>query len=65
MLASDERSDAELFIDTRSLSVNSPGQNSMSSSRSKDRTSSNFERKAMRFAVSVSSFILLTPRNCL
>jgi hypothetical protein len=36
----------------------------MSSSRSNDRTASNRMRKFARFAVSVSSFILLTPRNC-
>jgi len=64
LLASDDRSEDELWMDTRSLSVKSAGQNSMSSSRSKDRTASNLMRKDARFAVSVSSFMLLTPRNC-
>jgi len=48
-----------------SLSVNKAGQNSMSSSRSKDLPASNFCRKVVTEAVSVSSFILLTPLNCL
>jgi hypothetical protein len=65
LLAREERSDDELWIDTRSLSVKRPGQNSMSSSRSNDRTSSNFVRKLDTDTDSVSSFILLTPRNCL
>lgn len=65
LLASDDRSEDELCIDTRSLSVNNPGQNSISSSKSKDRQASNFIRKLFRDTDSVSSFILLTPRNCL
>lgn len=48
-----------------SLSVKRPGQNSRSSSSSKDRMASNFERKAESAAVSLSSFMLRTPRNCL
>ena len=64
-LAKDDRSDEELCIDTRSLSVNRFGQNSMSSSKSKERTASNFVRKLDTDTDSVSSFILLTPRNCL
>lgn len=48
-----------------SLSVNKAGQNSMSSSKSKDLPASNFCRKVVTEAVSVSSFILLTPLNCL
>lgn len=47
LLAKDERSDP-LFIDTRSLSVKRPGQNSKSSSRSNDRVASNFMRKLLR-----------------
>lgn len=46
-----------------SLSVSRPGQNSRSSSRSKDRPASKRERKADRAAVSLSSFMLRTPRN--
>lgn len=64
LLASEERSEA-LEIETKSLSVNRPGQNSMSSSRSNERPASNFVRKAVRDAVSLSSFMLRTPRNCL
>src|SRR5271156_1840623 len=48
-----------------SLSVNKAGQNSMSSSKSKDLPASNFCRKVVTEAVSVSSFIFLTPLNCL
>jgi len=48
-----------------SLSVNKAGQNSMSSSKSKDLPASNFCRKVVTDTVSVSSFILLTPLNCL
>ena len=48
-----------------SLSVKRPGQNSRSSSRSKDRPASNFRRKVDSEAVSVSSFMLRTPRKCL
>ena len=48
-----------------SLSVSKPGQNSRSSSRSKDRTDSNLLRKAESDADSLSSFMLRTPRNCL
>lgn len=48
-----------------SVSVRRLGQNSMSSSRSKERPASNFVRKVEREAVSVSSFMLRTPRNCL
>lgn len=62
LLAKEERSD-ELEIETKSLSVNRPGQNSMSSSRSNERLVSNLLRKAEREAVSVSSFMLRTPRN--
>lgn len=62
LLANEERSDA-LEIETKSVSVNKPGQNSMSSSRSKDRLVSNLVRKAVREAVSLSSFMLRTPRN--
>jgi hypothetical protein len=47
-----------------SLSVNKPGQNSMSSSRSNERPASNFMRKAFSDAVSVSSFMLRIPRKC-
>jgi len=62
LLANEERSDA-LEMETKSVSVNRPGQNSMSSSRSKDRLVSNLVRKAEREAVSLSSFMLRTPRN--
>jgi predicted metal-binding protein len=62
LLANEERSDA-LEMETKSVSVNRPGQNSMSSSRSKDRLVSNLVRKAVREAVSLSSFMLRTPRN--
>lgn len=48
-----------------SFSVKRAGQNSMSSSRSKDLPASNFCRKVVTVAVSVSSFMLLTPLNCL
>lgn len=46
-----------------SLSVSRPGQNSRSSSRSKDRPASKRVRKADRAADSLSSFMLRTPRN--
>lgn len=46
-----------------SVSVRRLGQNSMSSSRSKERPASNLVRKVEREAVSVSSFMLRTPRN--
>jgi hypothetical protein len=62
LLASEDRSD-ELEMETKSLSVNRPGQNSMSSSRSKDRLVSNLLRKADSDADSLSSFMLRTPRN--
>jgi predicted metal-binding protein len=62
LLANEERSDA-LEMETKSVSVNRPGQNSMSSSRSKDRLVSNLVRKAVREVVSLSSFMLRTPRN--
>lgn len=62
LLANEERSDA-LEMETKSVSVNRPGQNSMSSSRSKDRLVSNLVRKAVSEAVSLSSFMLRTPRN--
>lgn len=65
LLAREERSDDALWIETISLSVKSPGQNSKSSSRSKDRPASNFTRKVTREGDSVSSFMLRTPRNCL
>lgn len=45
-----------------SLSVRRPGQNSMSSSRSKERTASNLVRKAERAAVSFISLMPRTPR---
>lgn len=64
LLDSDDRSDEELLIDTRSFSVNSLGQNSMSSSRSNDLLASNCDRKLETDDDSVSSFMLLTPRNC-
>lgn len=62
LLANEERSDA-LEMETKSVSVNRPGQNSISSSRSKDRLVSNLVRKAVSEAVSLSSFMLRTPRN--
>lgn len=64
LLARDERSDA-LEMELISLSVRRLGQNSISSSRSKERTASNFMRKFARELDSPSSFILRTPRNCL
>jgi len=59
----EERSDA-LEMETMSLSVNRLGQNSMSSSSSKERPASNLARNVEREAVSLSSFMLRTPRNC-
>lgn len=48
-----------------SLSVKSLGQNSMSSSRSKDRLASNCDRKAVTEGDSTdSSLMLFIPRNC-
>lgn len=41
LLESDDRSEAPLLMETKSLSVRSLGQNSMSSSRSKERLVSN------------------------
>lgn len=55
--------EAALAEQLTSVSVNRLGQNSMSSSRSKERLVSNFVRNAVREAVSLSSFILRTPRN--
>jgi hypothetical protein len=46
-----------------SSSVNKLGQNSRSSSRSKDRPASNRARKAVTAGASASSRMLLTPRN--
>jgi hypothetical protein len=63
LLANEERSEA-LDIETKSVSVNRPGQNSMSSSRSKERLVSNLVRKAERAAVSLSSF-MPRRRSCL
>jgi hypothetical protein len=48
-----------------SLSVNKPGQNSRSSSRSKDRPASNLLRKELTEATSAKSFIVRPPRICL
>lgn len=62
LLASEDRSD-ELEIETKSISVKRLGQNSMSSSRSKERLVSNLVRNAVKDAVSLSSFMLRTPRN--
>jgi len=59
LLAREERSDEALWMETRSLSVNRPGQNSMSSSRSKERPASNLERKTARFIESAMSRTLL------
>ena len=53
-----------MVVHTSSV-VNNAGQNSMSSSRSKDLPASNLCLKVVMEAVSVSSFILLTPLNCL
>lgn len=64
LLDNDERSEEALLIDTRSISVNNLGQNSMSSSRSNERLASNCDRKADTEADSLNSFMLLTPRNC-
>lgn len=64
LLDNEDRSEEALLMETRSVSVNSLGQNSMSSSRSKDRLASNWVRKADTEADSLSSFMLLTPRNC-
>lgn len=64
LLDRDERSDDALLMVTRSLSVNNLGQNSMSSSRSKERLVSNWLRKLDTATVSLSSFMLRTPRNC-
>lgn len=48
-----------------SVSVKSLGQNSMSSSRSKDRLASNCDRKALTVGDSTdSSLMLFMPRNC-
>jgi hypothetical protein len=65
LLDSDDRSEEALLMETKSLSVNSLGQNSMSSSRSKDRLLSNCVRNVDTAGDSLSSFILRTPRNCL
>lgn len=46
-----------------SLSVRSLGQNSISSSRSKDRLASNCVRKELTVTASFISLTLLTPRN--
>lgn len=46
-----------------SSSVRRPGQNSRSSSRSKERPASNLARKADTAGASASSRMLLTPRN--
>lgn len=46
-----------------SLSLRRLGQNSMSSSRSNERTASNLVRKAERAADSLISFMPRTPRN--
>ena len=46
-----------------SSSVRRPGQNSKSSSKSKDRPASNLARKADTAGASASSLMLLTPRN--
>lgn len=64
-LDTDDRSEDALWIETRSVSVNKPGQNSMSSSRSKDRPASNFIRKAVSCTVSASSLTLRAWRKCL
>ncbi|KAL8765622.1 MAG: hypothetical protein Q9209_007354 [Squamulea sp. 1 TL-2023] len=48
-----------------SSSVNNPGQNSRSSSRSKDLPASKRARKAEIGGLPVNSFMLRTPRNCL
>jgi hypothetical protein len=58
LLASEERSDA-LEMETKSVSVNRPGQNSMSSSRSKDRLVSNLVRKDEMAATSGSFMFML------
>ena len=47
-----------------SSSVNSPGQNSKSSSKSKDLAESNLVLNAFTIGASVNSFMLRTPRNC-
>ena len=47
-----------------SVSVSRLGQNSISSSKSKERTDSNLVRKASSDVESDSSFMLRTPRNC-
>ena len=47
-----------------SSSVNRPGQNSKSSSRSNDLPASKRAREADTTGASVSSFMLRTPRNC-
>jgi hypothetical protein len=64
LLAREDRSDA-LEIETKSFSVSKLGQNSRSSSSSKELAASNFERNAEMDADSLSSFMLRTPRNCL
>jgi hypothetical protein len=63
LLDSEDRSEDALLMDTRSVSVNSLGQNSISSSRSNDLLASNWERKLDTEGVSVSSRMLLTPRK--
>lgn len=62
LLDKEDLSEEELLMETRSLSVRSFGQNSISSSRSKDRLASNCVRKELTDAVSFISLTLLTPR---
>lgn len=57
LLAREERSDDALWMDTRSFSDNRPGQNSKSSSKSKDRPASNFTRKVVKLRLSVISLM--------
>lgn len=63
LLAKDDRSEDALWMDCMSLSVNKPGQNSMSSSRSNARPDSNFVRKEDTAPDSANSFMLRTPRK--
>lgn len=55
--------DAQAEEKHTSSSVRRLGQNSKSSSKSKDRPASNLARKAVTAGASASSLMLFTPRN--
>lgn len=61
----EDREEIDPLQSLTSLSVNRPGQNSMSSSRSKDRVASNRVRKVISAVESESSLRLRTVRYCL